>query len=180
MSKIGNKPISLPTGVTVGVATNGYTVKGPKGELTVSRQSGVDIAVDSDVLTVQRTDDELQSRANHGLLRSLLANAVVGVTQQFSKTLELVGVGYRVKLEGNTLAFSLGYSHPVDYPLPVGLSAVVPSQTSLTLTGNDKQQVGQVAAEIRALRPPEPYKGKGIRYTNEKIVRKAGKSGGKK
>lgn len=180
MSKIGNRQIDLPSGVSFSADASQYVVKGPKGELKVAMQSGVEAVAADNIISVRRKDDELQSRANHGLLRSLLANAVTGVTQQFSKTLELVGVGYRVKLEGNALQFSLGYSHPVEYPLPNGISATVPSQTSLTLTGNDKQQVGQVAAEIRALRPPEPYKGKGIRYNNEKIVRKAGKSGGKK
>lgn len=179
MSKIGNRAIALPGGVTLTEVAAGYTVKGPKGQLTVMGQSGVKASVKDGKIVVERSNDELQSRANHGLLRALLNNAVTGVTTQFKKELELVGVGYRAKLAGKNLEFTLGYSHPVVYPLPEGITAAVPETTQIILTGNDRQQVGQVAAQIRGLRPPEPYKGKGVLYKGEKIRRKAGKSGGK-
>jgi large subunit ribosomal protein L6 len=179
VSKIGNRAIALPGGVTLTEVAEGYGVKGPKGQLTVVAQTGVKATVKDGRIVVERTNDELQSRANHGLLRALLNNAVTGVTTPYKKELELVGVGYRAKLAGKNLEFTLGYSHPVVYPLPEGVTAAVPETTQIVLTSIDRQQVGQVAAQIRSLRPPEPYKGKGVLYKGEKIRRKAGKSGGK-
>lgn len=179
MSKIGNRAIAVPAGVTLTESPAGYAVKGPKGQLAVPGQTGVKASVKDGKIVVERTNDELQSRANHGLLRALLNNAVTGVTAQFKKELELVGVGYRAKLAGKNLEFTLGFSHPIVYPLPEGITAAVPETTQVILTGSDRQQVGQVAAQIRGLRPPEPYKGKGVLYKGEKIRRKAGKSGGK-
>lgn len=179
MSKIGNRAIALPSGVTLTETAAGYGVKGPKGQLTVVSQTGVKATVKDGKVVVERINEELQSRANHGLLRALLNNAVTGVTTPYKKELELVGVGYRAKLAGKNLEFTLGYSHPVVYPLPEGVTATVPETTQIVLMSIDRQQVGQVAAQIRSLRPPEPYKGKGVLYKGEKIRRKAGKSGGK-
>ena len=179
MSKIGLKPIDLPSGITFKDAAGGYEVSGPKGTLTVNAQTGIKVEQNGNTLLVAKTNEERQTRANHGLVRSLLFNAVVGVKDEFSKTLELVGVGYRAKTSGDNVEFSLGYSHPILYKLPDGISASVPDQTTVIVSGIDKQKVGQVAAEMRALRPPEPYKGKGVKYKDERIIRKAGKSGGK-
>jgi len=179
MSRIGKLPIDIPSGVTITVDPDAITVAGPKGTLTQFAMDGLKVAQDGDKLVVTRVDDEPVHRSKHGLMRSLLNNMVMGVTQGFSKKLEITGVGYRVALAGSDLRFNLGFSHDVVYHLPQGVTAAV-EQNTITVAGIDKQQVGQVAAEIRALKKPEPYKGKGIKYTGERIIRKSGKSGKEK
>ncbi len=179
MSRIGKQPITLPKGVEVKVNDNEIMVKGPKGSLTTAVADCLEYAVDGDTLTVTRKDDSRLTRAQHGLRRSLLANCVEGVSNGFKKTLEVNGVGYRVAVKGNTVELALGFSHPVLVDLPAGIEATVEGQ-KLTLAGADKELVGETAARIRRLRKPEPYKGKGIRYENEQVRRKVGKSGGKK
>lgn len=176
MSRIGKRPIKLPAGVTITVDEDFVTVKGPKGELQQFTMPGITVTVDGDTVNVARKDDEAVHRAKHGLMRSLVNNMVIGVTDGFSKKLELHGVGFRVALAGNQLKMNLGFSHEVIYTLPEGISAKV-EQNTITISGISKQQVGQVSAEIRALKKPEPYKGKGIRYEGEHIIRKSGKSG---
>ena len=178
MSRIGKKPITVPGGVEITVAGDVVTVKGPKGELTQSMPGSMTIAQEGDVLTIERPDETRNSRALHGLVRSLVANMVEGVTNEFTKALEIQGVGYRATAKGpSALELALGYSHPISYTAPDGVSFEVPSQTEIIVRGIDKQRVGQVAAEIRQFRKPEPYKGKGIRYKGEHVARKAGKSG---
>jgi len=179
MSRIGKLPIDIPSGVTITVDPDAITVAGPKGTLTQFAMDGLKVAQDGNKLVVTRVDDEPVHRSKHGLMRSLLNNMVMGVTKGFSKKLEITGVGYRVALAGNDLRFNLGFSHDVVYHLPQGVTAAV-EQNTITVAGIDKQQVGQVAAEIRALKKPEPYKGKGIKYTGERIIRKSGKSGKEK
>ena len=179
MSRIGKQPITLPKGVEVKVNDNEIMVRGPKGSLTTPVADCLEYAVDGDTLTVTRKDDSRLTRAQHGLRRSLLANCVEGVSNGFKKTLEVNGVGYRVAVKGNTVELALGFSHPVLVDLPAGIEATVEGQ-KLTLAGADKELVGETAARIRRLRKPEPYKGKGIRYENEQVRRKVGKSGGKK
>lgn len=179
MSRIGKQPITLPKGVEVKVNDNEIMVRGPKGSLTTPVADCLEYAVDGDTLTVTRKDDSRLTRAQHGLRRSLLANCVEGVCNGFKKTLEVNGVGYRVAVKGNTVELALGFSHPVLVDLPAGIEATVEGQ-KLTLAGADKELVGETAARIRRLRKPEPYKGKGIRYENEQVRRKVGKSGGKK
>ena len=176
MSRIGKLPITIPSGVTITVDPDFVTVAGPKGELKQFTMPGVTVAVEDNQALVTRETDEPKNRAKHGLMRSLVNNMVVGVSAGFSKKLEINGVGYRVNLQGADLKFNLGFSHDVIYKLPQGITAVV-EQNTITVSGNDKQQVGQVAAEIRALKKPEPYKGKGIKYAGEHIIRKSGKSG---
>ena len=176
MSRIGKLPIEIPSGVTITVDDNNIVVAGPKGTLSQFTMSGVKVAVEDNIVNVTRINDEAQNRAKHGLMRSLVNNMVVGVSQGFSKKLELNGVGYRVALAGNALKFNIGFSHEVVYSLPQGVTAMV-EQNVITISGIDKQQVGQVAAEVRALKKPEPYKGKGIKYQDERIIRKSGKSG---
>lgn len=176
MSRIGKLPIEIPAGVTITVDSDVLTVKGPKGELTVPHLSDVTVTVEGSVLTVTRNNEERIARAQHGLQRSLLANAVQGVTQGFEKKLEVNGVGFRVAAVNNELTMSLGFSHEVKYKAPEGV-AITNEKMSITVSGIDKQQVGQVAAEIRSLKKPEPYKGKGIKYADEQILRKAGKAG---
>ena len=176
MSRIGKLPIKIPAGVTITVDDEFIIVKGPKGELKQATLSGVNIEVKEDQLTVTRVDDQPTNRAKHGLIRSLVNNMVIGVTEGFSKKLEIHGVGFRVALSGNKLNMKLGFSHESVYTLPEGITAVV-EQNTITISGISKQQVGQVSAEIRSLKKPEPYKGKGIRYENEQIIRKSGKSG---
>lgn len=178
MSRIGKLPVSIPAGVTITVTDdNTVTVKGPNGELSqkISRQMKVE--QDNGTLTVSRPNDEKESRSLHGLSRTLINNMVVGVTNGFSKALDIVGVGYRCQLQGKKLVLNLGYSHPVEYPQPEGITFEVPAATKIIIKGADKQKVGQVAAEIRKLRPPEPYKGKGIKYETEVVRRKEGKTG---
>jgi len=179
MSRIGKNPIQIPSGVEVKVAGETIEIKGPKGTLTTPKCELLDYNVESGQVTVTRRDDERQSRSQHGLRRTLLANCVEGVTKGFSKTLEVNGVGFRVAVKGNVVELALGFSHPVLVELPKGVEAKAEGQ-KLTLSGIDKVLVGEMAARIRRLRKPEPYKGKGIKYENEIIRRKAGKSGGKK
>jgi large subunit ribosomal protein L6 len=176
MSRIGKLPIEIPSGVTITVDPDTITVNGTKGTLTQFALPGIQVKQEDNQLIVTRENDEPKNRAKHGLMRALLNNMVQGVSTGFSKQLELNGVGYRVALAGNGLKFNLGFSHEVNYALPTGITATV-EQNVITITGIDKQQVGQVAAEIRALKKPEPYKGKGIKYVGERIIRKSGKSG---
>lgn len=176
MSRIGKLPIPVPSGVTITIDPDTITVAGSKGTLKQFTMSGVTVKQDGDQIVVTRENDEPKNRAKHGLMRSLVANMVTGVSTGFNKQLEINGVGYRVALAGNTLKMNLGFSHEVVYTLPVGISAKVEGNV-ITIEGFDKQHVGQIAAEIRALKKPEPYKGKGIKYVGERIIRKSGKSG---
>jgi large subunit ribosomal protein L6 len=176
MSRIGKLPIVVPSGVTITVDPDWITVAGPKGTLKQFTMPGVTVAQDDGSVVVTRVNDEPKNRAKHGLMRALINNMVVGVTTGFSKKLEINGVGYRVAQAGAGLKLNLGFSHDVNFALPAGVTAAV-EQNTITVTGIDKQQVGQVAAEIRALKKPEPYKGKGIKYEGERIIRKSGKSG---
>jgi large subunit ribosomal protein L6 len=176
MSRVGRKPIEIPQGVTVSVEGNRVTVKGPKGELSQEFPPACRFVQEDNVLRVERLADDRRHRSLHGLIRTLVANMVEGVSKGFTKELEIVGVGYRAELKGKDLVMSLGYSHPVVYPVPEGIKIEVPEPTKIRVSGIDKQRVGQVAADIRRFRPPEPYKGKGIRYVGEEIRRKAGKA----
>jgi len=178
MSRIGKTPIPVPSGVDVTISGASVSVKGPKGQLSREVPGGITVRQDGDVLVVERPDDERESRALHGLVRSLVSNMVVGVTEGFRKELDIVGVGYRAAANGkDKLDMSLGFSHPVVVQAPAGVEFVVPQPTRIEVHGIDKQLVGQVAADIRALRKPEPYKGKGVRYVDERVRRKAGKAG---
>lgn len=176
MSRIGKLPIDVPAGVTITVDSSAILVKGPKGELTVPHLSDVTVAVEGTEATVTRKDDERIAKAQHGLQRSLLFNAVEGVTKGYEKKLEVNGVGFRVSGGGQNLEMSLGFSHPVKYTAPEGIQLTV-DKMEITVSGISKQLVGQVAADIRALKKPEPYKGKGIKYADETILRKVGKAG---
>lgn len=176
MSRIGKLPIEIPSGVTITVDSDVITVKGAKGELTVPHLSDVTVKVEDGTATVTRKDDEKIAKSQHGLQRALLNNAVVGVTQGFEKKLEVNGVGFRVGMSGQDLEMSLGFSHPVKYKAPEGVQ-ISTNKMEITVSGIDKQKVGQAAAEIRSLKKPEPYKGKGIKYADEQILRKAGKAG---
>jgi large subunit ribosomal protein L6 len=177
MSRIGNKPIPLPSGVKIAVAADKIDVQGPKGKMTVAVPHGIFFEQKDGVLNVKRKDEEY--RALHGLARALVANAVQGVTQGFRKDMDIVGVGYRAELKGKVVNFALGKSHPIEFPVPEGIQIAVEKQTHLVVSGADKGQVGQVAANIRSLRPPDPYKQKGIRITGERLKKKAGKAGAK-
>ncbi len=177
MSRIGKKPIELPNGVTVKHKDNFVEVKGPKGVLSGTFNSNMDIVVEESQILVKRPDDQVQNRALHGLTRSLIANMVEGVTKGYEKRLQLVGVGYRVAKKGKNLVLTVGYSHPVEMKPPAGIEVEVPSNTEIVVKGIDKQAVGQFAAQIRGVREPEPYKGKGIRYKGEKVRQKVGKTG---
>lgn len=179
MSRIGKMPITVPAGVTVTIENNFVTVKGPKGELSRQINKNMKLTLDNGVLTVERPNDEKENRAMHGLSRTLINNMVIGVTQGFSKTLEINGVGYRAAKQGQNINFTLGFSHPVVKEPPAGITFEVPAPNKIVVSGADKEVVGAVAAEIRTLRPPEPYKGKGIRYEGEFVRRKVGKAGGK-
>jgi len=179
VSRIGKKAIAIPSGVNVDIQGNLVKVKGPKGELSRTFHQLMTVEKDKDELIVKRPDDEKLSRSLHGLTRTLLANMVDGVTKGFSKNLEISGVGYRAAKQGNKLVLNLGYSHPVEFDPPAGIEFEVPAPTRITVRGIDKELVGQVASNIRAKRPPEPYLGKGVRYEGEKIKRKAGKTGKK-
>ena len=180
MSRIGKKPIPVPQGVTIAVEGNTVRVEGPKGQLSQRVPDSVSVRIESNVLTVDRSSDHRNVRALHGLTRSLLANMVHGVKDGFERKLEIVGIGYRAQLTGKNLQLALGYSHPVIFPLPDGVQAEIERQVSITLKGADKALVGQVAAKLRALRKPDPYKGKGIKYAEEQIRRKVGKKAGAK
>ena len=179
MSRIGRKPIAIPSGVTVSVDGSTVKVKGPKGELSRTFEPSMKIRIENNEVLVERPSDDKRERALHGLTRALVANMVTGVTEGFKKTLEIVGVGYRAEKKGKDLMVSVGYSHPVKYPEPAGITLSTPAPTTIVIEGIDKQKVGQVAAELREFRPPEPYKGKGIRYQGEQVRRKAGKTAGK-
>ena len=178
MSRIGNAPITVPSGVTVSITEDQVAVKGPKGELSRPIPGAITVRQDGDTVHVERPDDQRQNRALHGMFRSLVNNMVVGVTEGFRKDLEIVGVGYRAAAKGSsTLDLQLGFSHPVSVEAPAGIEFVVPAPTKIEIHGIDKEVVGQVAANIRSIRKPEPYKGKGVRYANEHVRRKAGKAG---
>jgi large subunit ribosomal protein L6 len=180
MSRIGKAPVAVPNGVTVTLKDdNVISVKGPKGELTRSLPAAMTVAQENGQVTVTRPSDEDQHKALHGLTRTLIANMVEGVTKGFSKNLELVGVGYKAEVRPYGLQLALGYSHPIEYRAPQGIKLTAPVPTQIVVEGANKEVVGQVAAEIRSLRPPEPYKGKGVKYAGEQIRRKAGKAGGK-
>jgi len=177
MSRIGKAPIEIPQGVDITIEGQHVTVKGPKGTLERSFHDKVRVTVDGDVAKVERFNDQRESRALHGLSRALLANMVTGVTQGFRKELSIVGVGYRANLQGSTIELQVGFSHLVHIEAPEGVTFEIPNPTHVIVSGIDKQLVGQVAADIRKVRPPEPYKGKGIRYVDEHVRRKAGKAG---
>jgi large subunit ribosomal protein L6 len=179
MSRIGRKPIPVPNGVKVNIAGNVVSVQGPKGKLDTTIPAGIRVEQQDGHLVALREDDK--QAALHGLTRALVNNAVEGVTKGWTRELEIVGIGYRAEMKGKgTVVFSLGFSHPIEYPLPTGVDcAIDPKQTKLTLNGIDRQKVGQVAAEMRGLRPPDPYKNKGVRYSGEKLKKKVGKTGAK-
>lgn len=176
MSRIGKQPIPLPSAVKVSVLESSVEVQGPKGKTVTNIPPGISCKVDGGVLVVSRQEDTQQGRAFHGLTRALLANAVKGVVEGYKKELDIVGVGYKAAVDGNRLNLSLGFSHPVEFPIPTGITIAVEKNTHVIVTGHDRQQVGQVAAQIRAYRKCEPYKGKGVKYTEETVVRKAGKA----
>jgi large subunit ribosomal protein L6 len=178
MSRIGKEPVTIPSGVDVTLDDGVLTVKGPKGTLTQSIHPDMTVAIEDGQVVVTRPDDEREHRALHGLIRSLIANMVVGVTEGYQRNLDIVGVGYRAAPRGSGLTIQVGYSHPVEVDAPEGIEFAVPTPTKIEIRGTDKQLVGQVAANIRAIRKPEPYKGKGIRYEGEQVRRKAGKAAG--
>lgn len=181
MSRIGNSPIAIPAGVDIKIeAGNAVTVKGPKGTLSRTLHRDMIIEKDADTLIVKRPTEQKEHKSLHGLTRTLINNMVVGVTEGFTKTLEINGVGYRAAKQGNKLALTLGFSHPVEMDPPEGITIDVPQPNQIVISGTDKQNVGQFAAQVREKRPPEPYKGKGIKYAGEVIRRKEGKAGGKK
>jgi len=177
MSRVGSTPITVPSGVEVTVTDGVVEVNGPKGDLSQTIDPRITVSVDDGVVTLTRSDEERQSRALHGLSRALINNMVIGVTEGYAKELQAVGVGYRAVLRGSTLELQVGFSHPVTIEAPDGIDFEVPEPTKIFVRGIDKQLVGQVAADVRAVRPPEPYKGKGIRYVDEYVRRKAGKAG---
>lgn len=177
MSRIGRKPIPLPPGVEVTIKESAVQVKGPRGSLETALPPGIRVEKKDGALLALRQDDS--QAALHGLARSLVANAVTGVSKGFQKELEIVGLGYRAETKGRMVVFSLGYSHPIEFPIPEGIQVAVDKQTRLTISGADRQKVGQVAANMRALRPPDPYKQKGIRYVGERLKKKVGKTGAK-
>jgi large subunit ribosomal protein L6 len=180
MSRIGRKPIEIPKGVEIKVSKGVVHIKGGKGSLEVKLMPGIDASVKDGNLNLTRDNEERRLRAFHGMNRALVANAITGVSEGWQKQLEIVGIGYRAESKGKSVIFNLGYSHPIDFPVPEGISIEVDSKANrMTVSGIDRQQVGQVAADIRRLRAPEPYKGKGIRYVGERIRRKAGKQGAK-
>jgi large subunit ribosomal protein L6 len=179
MSRIGKKPIPVPQGVKINVSGNVVEVQGPKGKLSTTVPQGIKVQQNDGTLVALREND--QQAALHGLTRALLNNAVEGVTKGWTRELEIVGIGYRAEMKGKaTVVFSLGYSHPIEYPVPADVQvAIDPKQTRLTITGIDRQKIGQIAAEMRGLRPPDPYKNKGVRYVGEKLKKKVGKTGAK-
>ena len=177
MSRIGKMPIAIPAGVEVTLNGSDITVKGPKGTLTRTLNPELTVTVDAGVITVTRPNDEKENRSLHGLTRTLIANMIEGVANGYSKTLDIVGIGYRASMQGKDVVLSVGYSHTVTIAAPEGITITCPSANQIIVSGADKQVVGQVAAEIRGVRPPEPYKGKGIRYSDEVVRRKEGKAG---
>jgi large subunit ribosomal protein L6 len=178
VSRIGKLPVTIPTGVKVAIDSNALRLEGPKGKLQTEIPAGVDVKVEGNVLRVERQAEDRNVRALHGLTRKLIANMTQGVTQGFTRVLDINGVGYRAEVKGQEIHMTLGYSHPVVFPLPVGVTAAIERQVIITLSGADRQVLGETAAKIRSLRPPEPYKGKGIKYREEVIKRKAGKAVG--
>ncbi len=180
MSRVGKLPITIPKGVNVTLADSIITVKGPKGTLARPLPGTLNVEIGAEAIEFKRQDDSIQSRATHGLVRALVHNMVKGVSEGFTRGLEIQGTGYRAEVQGNTLNLSLGYSHPVQFPLPEGVKATVERTNLIRLEGIDIEVLGQTAARIRALRPVEPYKGKGVRYTGEHVHRKVGKTGSKK
>ena len=180
MSRVGKRPITMPQGVTATLQEQVLTVKGPKGTLSRTIHPKVDVEIDAQSISVKRRDDTHTSRAVHGLVRALLSNMVVGVSQGFAKSLEITGVGYRVNVQNNVVNLSLGYSHPVEFAMPQGITATLERQNVIRLEGIENELLGETAARIRALRACEPYKGKGVRYVDEHVFRKVGKAGGKK
>ena len=179
MSRIGRKPIQVPAGVTVTIQGNEIKVKGPKGELGMTNNHNITVNIKDNVIEVSRPDDQKENRALHGLTRALIQNMIKGVTEGYKKILDIVGVGYKAELKNNNLLLSMGYSHPIYFIPPEGIKLETPTPTQIVVTGIDKQLVGQVASKIRSFRKPEPYKGKGIKYSTEVIRRKAGKTAGK-
>lgn len=179
MSRVGKLPITVPQGVTITIDPDTITVTGPKGTLSQFTMPGIVVALNENQVTVSRESEDREHRSKHGLMRTLVSNMVVGVTTGFEKKLEINGVGYKAALEGNKLKLALGFSHDVFYPIPEGIKVAVDANI-ITISGINKQEVGQVAAEIRVLKKPEPYKGKGIKYTDERVIRKSGKSGKEK
>ncbi len=179
MSRIGKRPVEVPAGVTVALEGNTLKVKGPKGELVRALHQDMIIKIDGNTITVTRPSDDANHRALHGLTRTLISNMVEGVSVGFKKILELVGVGYKAEVRPYGLQLALGFSHPVEYKAPAGVSLSAPTPTQIVIEGYNKENVGQVAAEIRGFRPPEPYKGKGVKYQGEQVRRKAGKAGSK-
>jgi large subunit ribosomal protein L6 len=178
VSRIGKLPVTIPTGVKVAIDSNALRLEGPKGKLQTEIPAGVDVKVEGNVLRVERQAEDRKARALHGLTRKLIANMTQGVSQGFTRVLDINGVGYRAEVKGHEIHMTLGYSHPVVFPLPVGITAAVERQVIITLSGADRQVLGETAAKIRSLRPPEPYKGKGVKYREEVIKRKAGKAVG--
>ena len=176
MSRIGKQPVVLPAGLSARLADGVVTLKGPKGELALKLPETVALAVDGATLTVTRKGEDKQSRADHGTIRALLQNMLVGIKDGYSRELEIQGVGFKASIAGNKLTMNVGYSHPVEYIVPDGIAVAVTDGTQIKVSGIDKQLVGQVSARIRSFRPPEPYKGKGVRYKNERVRRKAGKT----
>lgn len=179
MSRIGKKPVVIPNGVTVKKDGNTLKVKGPKGELETKFHPDMQITITENEIEVKRPDDQKQNKSLHGLTRALIQNLIIGVSEGYKKTLDIVGVGYRVELKGKNLLVNIGYSHPIYFAPPDSITIEAPTQTQIVVSGIDKQLVGLVAAKLRAIRKPEPYKGKGIKYSNEVIQRKAGKTAGK-
>ncbi len=179
MSRIGKKPITIPKEVTASLSDHTLKIKGPKGELEQTFHSNIGIEVSGSEIVVKRPNDQKENKALHGLTRALIQNMVEGVTKTYQKTLDIVGVGYRVELKGKNLLFNIGYSHPIYFIPPDGITLQAPVQTQIVVSGIDKQLVGMVASKIRSIRKPEPYKGKGIKYSDEQIQRKAGKTAGK-
>lgn len=177
MSRIGNKPVVIPAGVTIDLKDNTVTVKGPKGELSYTFNQNITLVQNEGKVVFTRSDDSKENKTIHGTTRAVFNNMVVGVTEGFQKELELIGVGYRAQLQGKKLVLNVGYSHPVEFTPEKGIEIEVPSNTKVIVKGYDKQKVGELAANIRGVRPPEPYKGKGIRYVNEFVRRKEGKTG---
>lgn len=179
MSRIGKKPINIPAGVTVNINGQVVKVKGPLGELQTTVHPNINIKMENNSISVSRPDDQKENRALHGLTRSLLQNMIIGVTEGYKKVLDIVGVGYKAELKGTNLLVTIGYSHPIYFIPPAGVKIETPTPTQIIISGIDKQLVGQVASKIRSFRKPEPYKGKGIKYSDEQIIRKAGKTAGK-
>lgn len=179
MSRIGKKHIEIPKGVTINKNGNAIKVKGPKGELEMQVHPNITVDVEGNTIQVKRTDDQKENRSLHGLTRALIQNMITGVTETYTKTLNIVGVGYKAELKGTNLLLNIGYSHPIYFLPPKDVTLQVPAPTQIIINGIDKQLVGQVAAKIRSIRQPEPYKGKGIKYSDEVIIRKAGKTAGK-